>query len=107
MDELLSMIDELKSKGISIDELQLQKYIEVYRYLEKVAKDFGGIVKPTKYSYEGCGVEFKCDYFDTLEREVFSDLLSCCSELEIDSEKGAVFSMRFLVPGVFIKEVRA
>lgn len=107
MDELLSMIDELKSSGVMVDELQLEKSVEVYRYLQLVARQFGGIVEPPQYSMEGCGFEFKCDYFDMFPNdEVFKGLLRNCSELEINWIPNGLFSMSFLVPGVFRKELK-
>lgn len=107
MDELLSMIDELKSNGITVDEVQLQKSIEVYRYLNQLANEFGGIVERPEYSMEGCGFEFRCDYIDPmLRKQVFVGMLKCCSELEVNAIPGNKFSMRVLVPGVFAKELQ-
>lgn len=105
MDELLSMIDELKSNGISIDEVQLQKLIEAYRYMEKVAEEQGGIVTRPDYSLEGCGFEFKCDYYSPVsDKKVIADLLRCCSEITIEAMPNDVFSVRFFIPDVFRKE---
>lgn len=103
MDELLSMIDELKSKGISINELQLQKFIEVYHYLENAAKEFGGLLEQPTFSMEGCEIGFRSSYFCTYDQRVFADLLRCCSRVEFRSSPGLI-TMRFLIPGVFMRE---
>ena len=91
-----------------VNQPQMDKYIELYRFFFRVSKEFHGVIEPIKYSpkeeHGDIVVHFNLIYLFDGSVQEFSRVMSYASAFDISATLDGVVCMSIKVPNIFKKK---